>query len=271
MRPNVAWEDALASLAAALPGVPLMLGVTQQDPLLVARPADAPRVETLDYIRTAWIDVAGTFDAYWDARGKNLRQNLRKQRRKLAEDGVEARLEVLTRPEDVAGAIADYGALESAGWKAERGTAVHPDNAQGRFYRAVLEAACAEGRGRIYRYRFGDKVVAVDLCIEGEGALVILKTTYDETIKTLSPAFLMREDAFRLLFDEGRIRRIEFFGKLMEWHTRWTENARTLYHVNGFRWGWVQRARALFGNAAQIHTDARSGQASGPDSEKAGA
>jgi hypothetical protein len=245
MAPGLSWAEALAALGTALPGVPLMLGVTQQDPALLPRPADAPRVETLDYIRTAWIDVAGSFDDYWNARGKNLRQNMRKQRRKLAEDGTEPRLEVLTRPEDVAGAIRDYGALESAGWKAEGGTAVHPDNAQGRFYRAMLESFCAEGRGWIFRYRFGDKVVAIDLCVEGNGALVILKTTYDETIKALSPAFLMREDAFRLLFEAGRIRRIEFFGKLMEWHTRWTDNARTLYHVNWLRWGWLRRARAV--------------------------
>jgi CelD/BcsL family acetyltransferase involved in cellulose biosynthesis len=267
MRPGLAWAAVLDSLGTALPGVPLMLGVTQQDPALLPRPADAPRLETLDYIRTAWIDVAGSFDDYWNARGKNLRQNMRKQRRKLAEDGVEARLEVLTRPEDVAGAIADYGALESAGWKAGGGTAVHPDNAQGRFYRAMLEAHCAAGHGRIYRYRFGEKVVAVDLCIEGDGTLVILKTTYDESIKTLSPAFLMREDAFRQLFDEGRIRRIEFFGKLMEWHARWTDSARTLYHVNGFRWGWVRRLRARVARDRSPAGDERQSATYNPDDD----
>ena len=107
------------------------------------------------------------------------------------------------------------------------GTAIHPDNEQGRFYRAMLEAFCSAGAGRIYRYRFGDRVVAIDLCIEGGGALVILKTTYDESIKTISPAFLMREESFRGLFGERRLKRIEFFGKLMEWHTRWTDDIRT--------------------------------------------
>ena len=45
----------------------------------------------------------------------------------------------------------------------------------------VFEAFCARGTGRIYRYLFDDKVVAMDLCIEDAGVLVILKTTYDET------------------------------------------------------------------------------------------
>ena len=34
--------------------------------------------------------------------------------------------------------LRDYGALESAGWKARGGTAIDPDNAQGRFYLAML-------------------------------------------------------------------------------------------------------------------------------------
>jgi len=37
----------------------------------------------------------------------------------------------------------------------------------------------------------------------------------------------------------------------MEWHTRWTENARTLYQANYYRWpmlsmakSWIDRLRA---------------------------
>ena len=113
-------------------------------------------------------------------------------------------------------AIEDYGKLESSGWKASGGTAIHPSNAQGRFYREMLERFCSNDRGCIYRYSISGKVVAVDLCVESERSLVILKTTYDETIKTLSPAFLMREESFARIWDERRIQRIEFFGKLMD-------------------------------------------------------
>lgn len=235
----------LPSLVAALPGMALGVGLTQQDPRLTERPGNDAKLQTLDYIQTAWVEIEGSFDAYWNARGKNLRTNMRKQRTKLEADGVRLSLEEITRAEDVAGVIADYGRLESAGWKADLGTAVHPDNDQGRFYRTMLEAFCREGRGRLYRYRFDDKVVAVDLCIEGPDTLVILKTTYDESIKTLSPAFLMRQDAFERLFGEGRIKRIEFYGKMMEWHTRWTEHHRALFHLNYYRWSWLPSARRL--------------------------
>jgi CelD/BcsL family acetyltransferase involved in cellulose biosynthesis len=246
MHPVEDLESVLESLLRALPGFALAIGVTQVDPELIPRPPDRGRLRTLDYIETAWVPLEGSFDAYWEARGKNLRTNMRKQRAKLGAEGTNTRLEELTRPEEVAGVIADYGRLESAGWKAAGGTAIHPDNAQGRFYRAMLEAFCAAGAGRMYRYRFGDEVVAVDLCIEARGALVVLKTTYDERVKACSPAFLMRQEIFKRLFDEGRIRRVEFFGRLMDWHTRWTGEARGLYHINYYRWAWLPKLRDRF-------------------------
>ena len=239
------------SLLKALPGWPLLLALQQLDPDLRTRPADAGPIGTLDYIRTARVTLDGTFEQYWAARGKNLRQNIKKQRHRLDQDGVATRLEALTDPDLVALAMADYGRLESAGWKAGGGTAVHPDNVQGRFYSALMATFLQRGDGVIYRYWYDDAVVAMDLCIRGNDSLIILKTTYDETIRDTSPAFLMRHAYFPALFDERRLQRIEFYGKLMEWHTRWSEEVRTTYHSNIYRWSFLPKLqRALKGAPA---------------------
>ena len=250
MRPDQNFECLLSTLAKSLPGMALVTGVTQQDPDCVLRPMESSSLHTLDYIRTARVPVTGSFDDYWNLRGKNLRHNMKRQHAKLVQDGIATHLEILTRAEEVGPAIEDYGRIESVGWKAASGTAISPDNVQGRFYRSMLEAFCRAGKGRIYRYRFGERVVAVDLCIEGGGALVILKTTYDESIKSISPAFLMRQEAFRKLFEEGLIRRIEFYGRVMEWHTKWSNNVRTMYHVNYYRWPFLPKIRRL---ATKMH------------------
>jgi CelD/BcsL family acetyltransferase involved in cellulose biosynthesis len=235
-RPDVDIAGLGKSLLRVLPGTGLSLSITQLDPLFQPRPVDDSLVRTQDYINTAWVEIDQAFDAYWESRGKNLKTNTRKQRAKLQGEGVVLALECITAPADVARALDDYGALESGGWKGKDGTAVHPDNAQGRFYRKMLESFGAQGRGRIYRYRFNDKVVAMDLCIESGDRIVILKTAYDESYKTVSPSTLMRQDEFQEFFREGRLKRIEFYGKVMDWHTRWTENARTLYHLTAYRW-----------------------------------
>lgn len=230
------WSPLLSALIKKLPGFPLILGVTQQDPDLVSRPQANRTLTTLDYIQTARISLQGDFDAYWNMRGKNLRQNLKKQRNKLEKDAITTRLQVSTAPEEVAQAIADYGKIESAGWKAEGGTAIHLENAQGQFYKTMLEAFCRQGSGYIYRYWYNDHIAAMDLCIEGNGSLVVLKTTYDESISnTTSPALLMRQEIFKQLFNDRRLERIEFYGKAMEWHTKWSDEIRTMYHINQYR------------------------------------
>jgi len=245
-RPGLDTGVLLDGLAGALPGFALQIGLTQCDPLLLPRPRDGGRNRSLDYIATARIDVTGSFDDYWQARGKNLRANLRKQRARLAADGVAARLELATEAAQMAAAVADYGRLEGAGWKARAGTAVGAGDAQGRFYTRMLEAFAQDGGARVYRYWLDGRLAAMDLCILERDTLVILKTAYDEALAgALSPALLMREEACRALFDEGRFARIEFYGRVMEWHTRWTGAVRTLYHLNHYRWPALARMHAL--------------------------
>jgi len=239
-------------LVRLLPGLTLGIGASQLDPRIQSRPDDSAKVRTQDYIQTAWVDIEGSFETYWEARGKNLKQNTRKQRNKLQAEGIATKIECITRPEDVKKAIEDYGSLESAGWKAADGTAILPDNAQGRFYRKMLENFCNMGRGRIYRYWFDDKVVAMDLCIHDNAAIVILKTAYDESYKAVSPSTLMRQDEFQLLFEEQKFPRIEFYGKVMEWHTRWTTQSRTLYHVTEYRWAWLKKLHGRMSAPAQV-------------------
>ena len=246
MAPDEALEPLLAGLLRALPGMPLVLGLTQADPMLLARPADTPRLRTLDYIDTARVTLAGGFDAYWQARGKNLRANLKKQRARLEREGMTPRLEIVRAPAAMAEAVAQYGRLESGGWKAGQGTAVHAENAQGRYYRAMLEALAARGAASVYRYWFGEQLVAMDLCVEDRESIVVLKTAYDESVGAgLSPTLLMREEACRRLFDEGRLERLEFYGRVMEWHLRWTGEVRTMYHINYYRWPAVRRLHAM--------------------------
>jgi CelD/BcsL family acetyltransferase involved in cellulose biosynthesis len=252
-------ERLAQGLMRALPGFPLVFGITQLDPAMLPRPADGQALRTLDYIDTARVTITGSFGEYWNARGKNLRANLKKQRARLARDGIEPRLEICRDPALVAAAVADYGRLECSGWKAACGTAVDGNNAQGRYYRSMLEAFCGRGAGSIYRYYFGNQLVAMDLCVEDRDSLVVLKTSYDESVtSSLSPTLLMREEATRRLFEEGKVRRMEFYGRVMEWHLRWTEEVRSLYHVNCYRWPGLRRLHTL------LESRARSRQATHP-------
>ena len=234
--PALPLDAIAAGLVRGPLGLCLALSVTQIDPLMAPRAADTPEHEHTDYIETAWIDVAGPFDVYWSARGKNLRQNLRKQRNKLAAAGIRTSMRMLRDKAAMASALERYGALESSGWKAGEGTAIHADNAQGRFYRRLFEGAAARGEAVVCEYLFDDRTVAMNLGLVRHGRWAVLKTTYDESVKLYSPASLLREEELQSLFGDGSTVRIEYFGRLMEWHTKLTDQKRTLYHLTTYRW-----------------------------------
>jgi CelD/BcsL family acetyltransferase involved in cellulose biosynthesis len=258
-QPDLDTAAAARSLIGALPGFPLLLALTQMDPMLTPRPPEGPCTRTLDYIDTARVTLSGSFDDYWNARGKNLRGNLKKQRARLERDGIPTRMVLDRQPAAMAQAVADYGRLETSGWKGSEGTAVSSDNAQGRYYRAMLEGMAARGAASVYRYYFGEQLVAMDLCVEDGESLVVLKTAYDESVPSnLSPTLLMREEACRSLFDGGHFSRLEFYGRVMEWHTRWTEEVRTMYHVNYYRWPGVGRLHALLEARTKVPAKAES-------------
>lgn len=225
-------EALMQSMRKSLPFPCFQFSVTQQDPDLLPRPHATNRLKSLDYIDTARVTIDCPIEDYWAQRGKNLRQNLKRQRNRLTRENVRFELKCITKPDDIHEAIRIYGDIESAGWKSDSGTAVHADNAQGIFYRDLLERFCAKQHGIVFQYMYQNQVVATDLCIHDDETLIILKTTYDETITTSSPAMLMRQDAFSYIFGNALVKRIEFYGKVMDWHTKWTQEIRTMYHLN---------------------------------------
>jgi len=240
-KPGVDRFEFGAGLLKRLPGFGTVLSIQNQDPLFVARPEDRGTLRTLDYVPTAAIDIRAPFDEYWQTCDKKMRDNVRWRRNRLRKKGIETRLEVLTAESDMARGVADFGRIESAGWKGEQGTAVHAENAQGRYYTEMLEAFARRGEARVYRYFLDGELAATDLCIGGDGVLIVLKITYDEAQRTHGPNVLLREAEFRDVFDAGAFRRIEFYGRVRDWHTKWTDDVRTLFHVTCYRWGALRR------------------------------
>ncbi|MBV5311333.1 GNAT family N-acetyltransferase [Chromatium okenii] len=236
MSPTLNQEQAIQSLMSTFFRTAILFGITQQDPIFISRPKQTLNLHTIDYISTARIQVNGTFEDYWSVRGKNLRHNLKRQRNRLEREGTTLHLDVVYQPEAIAEALSDYGRLESAGWKNVSGTAISEHNTQGAFYLQLLKTYAETGDAFIYRYFYNDRVVACDLCIIGNGIINWLKTTYDEHETTSSPAALLRQDSFEQIFSNQHINTIEFYGKVMDWHTKWSDEIRTMYHVNVYRW-----------------------------------
>lgn len=69
---------------------------------------------------------------------------------------------------------------------------------------------------------------------------------------------------FKLWWGEGRYRRVEFYRETMEWHTRWMESQRTLFHATAYRWAWLRRFHARLAAARKRQQSQQSGNRFSP-------
>jgi hypothetical protein len=84
-------------------------------------------------------------------------------------------------------------------------------------------------------------VVAVDLCVNQNGSLIILKTTYNEEFSKQSPALQLKVEMLKHYAKHNdEISNIEFYGRVMEWHTRLDSTTRELQHVTWYKNSLIQ-------------------------------
>lgn len=237
-------RSSIDAIFRALPGLCLSVEFHRQDPRYcvdgLLAPARKVRVEP--HATTMEVALDGTFEAYWNERSKNLVKNVRRYQRRVETEAGGSRFVVLERPNDMREAVTRYGLLESAGWKRAAGTAVHIDNAQGRFYAEVLEQFAATGHGRVYELWFADRLAASRLVISGAGMHIILKTSYDESLSQFAPGRLLLHALLERAFAERSQRAVEFYTDATPDQLAWATASRTISHAVHFRHAWIAAA-----------------------------
>lgn len=231
---DVPLKDLMKAVASSRHFIGI-IDLLQQDSRFCGLDALDPDFEMLPYIDTPWIECNTSFDEYWEALGKNLRRNTKKDLGKLEKQGSDPRFVVIDDPALVESAVGLHGELESSGWKGDMNSAIRSDNDQGRFYVDLLQSFCSGSDGFIYQYYYGDEIVASDFGISGANCAIILKTAYRQTIRDTSPAQLLRYHYFPILFEKFSGGRIEFYGKALDWHSRWTTSTRPIVHIEYHR------------------------------------
>lgn len=232
----------IAPLLSALPGFALGIDFMCQDPMhsrLVGLEPSARR-EQHRHVTTTAIELAGTFDEYWSDRNKKLRGNIKRYLKRLADRGKQVRLEVRTSPTDVLAGVDRYGLLESAGWKGQAGTALHPTNKQGHFYREMARNFSANHCSRVYELYFDDHLAASRLAVTNERMIVMLKTTYDETLSDLAPGRILLHLLLEREFNLRCHSRIEFYTNANADSIAWSTTTRDIYHVSQYRSGIIR-------------------------------
>jgi GNAT acetyltransferase-like protein len=140
------------------------------------------------------------WEPYWQSRSKDLRHNIERRERKAQRDGFELDLYSVHNPDEIGAAVDRYCDLETRGWKGEAGTALGRRQIEGRFYRELMVTMAQQKCACVYELRAGDRVIASRLVLSGGSRHLVLKTTYDESLKAYSPGVLLLHRMLRELF-----------------------------------------------------------------------
>jgi hypothetical protein len=234
------------SLLNALPSFPLVLSATQIDSRFYPRPVEDSVTQFSDYIQTGWIELSESFEHYWNKLSKNLRKNLKRQLNKVSQVYPTFSFRKITEKNEMRTAVKRYGELESSGWKAGAGTAVHIENNQGRFYAELMTTLSVSGNALIYEYWIDETLAASNLCLLANNELIVLKTAYNEKFTDVSPAFLLRLDQIKHAYESKEFYRLDFYGKKRDWQTQWTEKFRDIYHMTSYRLPLIKILASIF-------------------------
>jgi CelD/BcsL family acetyltransferase involved in cellulose biosynthesis len=232
----------LPALLRALPGLVVQIDLLCNDPHFGGlASADGGLARGSDHALTMNVSLAGNFETYWHSRPKQLRKNLRRYQKRLADDGIVARYVMVADPVEVQAATERYAELEGQGWKGRQGTALGSYPAQLAFYRELLKAHAADGTAYVFELWLGDRLAASRLLVGGGNMIVILKTTYDESQQAYAPGRQLLHELIRNAFALWSGQSLEFYTNANVDQLAWSSGQRSIRHITTYR-NWLTRA-----------------------------
>jgi CelD/BcsL family acetyltransferase involved in cellulose biosynthesis len=158
-----------------------------------------------------------------------FRQNLRRRRRRLAEQG---KVEYVFAEDDRA--LADFFDIEAGGWKGSNGTAIAQRPELVGFYTQIARDAARRKELALGLLELNGKPVAAHLSIVHGGRHYLIKIAYDESLHEYSPGQQLVSEAIRDSCERG-LGEFDFLGPCMEWKLDWESELRTHAWLTIFR------------------------------------
>lgn len=207
---------ALLDGMASVPGTPLwrLPLVSLESEVGTALLAEARRrgwpVGTVSSFERAVFQRRADYETYAGGHlHPSRRKGLRRRARRLAELGHVA-FECHTEPAALNTAVREFLALEAAGWKGARGTALASKKATAELGRQLF--AIAPGASLISRtdlLRLDGRAIAISLSLVSGGTAFLLKTAHDESLRAYAPGLLLEQEIIRSFHAAGFAERLD--------------------------------------------------------------
>jgi len=176
--------------------------------------------------RAPYLEIEGTWEAYEHGLSRNLRSDLRRCWRRLAEAG-RVSFEVADGSTQLAELLSEAFRLEAAGWKTARGTAILSRPETEGFYREVARWAAERGCLRLAFLRVEGRPIAFHYAFEDGRTYYPLKGGYDPRYREFSPGKLIIHSTLSWAFSTG-FARYEFLGGEAQYKRIWASGSREI-------------------------------------------
>ena len=199
--------------------------------------------------RAPYLELPESPEAFEAMLTAKRRSGLRRLRRRLAELG-EVSVQLCTEEGGFDERLSEGLAVEHSGWKGKRGTAIASQRATRAFYADIASWLARRGWLRLAFLRLNGRAIAFDLAAEMDGVHYLVKTGYDETLRSLAPGMVLRHEMILRCIRSG-CRSYEFLGSEMPWKRVWTRTSHDRLQLHAFaatvpgRADWLIVSRAL--------------------------
>ena len=177
-------------------------------------------------LASSWEDTRRTLP-------RNVQRDVPRKGRKLASLGAVTYERLVDGPR-VAQVLRDCFALESLGWKGQRGSPIASNPRTLLFYSDLAAVASAAGLFALYTLRHDGRLVAFEYCLRGRGHIDMLKLSFHPDLAAHSPGGVLR---FRILEHEAREGEVHTYhlGRPSAWKLRWATDVRRVVHAEDLR------------------------------------
>jgi CelD/BcsL family acetyltransferase involved in cellulose biosynthesis len=190
--------------------------------LEAAARADRHRTGRWESLRTPYLPLGGA--PREERLSAKFLANLRRRLRRLSEAGAIAYHRV-GGGEEVDAFLDRFFALEAAGWKGRRGTAIALEPGTTAFYRGLVRAGGQEGWLALRALELDGRPVAMHLGLHYRGVYSLLKPAYDEALGACSPGHLLFREVLAECEASG-LTELDFLGPDMPWKQDWAPEER---------------------------------------------
>lgn len=232
--------DAEAALARALfAGRPRRVSIASLDPAGPSMQACRRAAEEAGYkvaIRphqhSPYLDIAGDWAGYESRLSRNLLRDLRRSWRRLGRHG-KLSFEIADGRAHVREPLTEAFAVEAAGWKGIRRTAIQSSAPTRSFYTELARWAAARGMLRIFFLRLDRRPLAMYYALMDRGRCHLLKGGYDPDYKRFSPGKLLMRGVISHCFSMA-VSRVEFHGDAEPYKLLWAGAVQTCVRFEAF-------------------------------------